>query len=97
MDINIDEERIKELCKEAIAEFIEERKGMLCELFAEVIEDIALANAIEEGESRELVSRRDKRVGINIYNMITPTQPPPSRGRGLCGDRIFYHSLWSVA
>ena len=34
---------------------------------------------------------------ITIYNMITPTQPPPSRGRGLCGDRIFYHSLWSVA
>lgn len=59
VDMDIDEKRIKELFKEAIVEFIEERKDILCELFAEVIEDIALANAIREGESSGPVSRRD--------------------------------------
>ena len=59
MDTHIDEDRLKELFKEAIVEVLEERKDMLYELLADVIEDIVLAHAIQEGESTEPVSRQD--------------------------------------
>jgi hypothetical protein len=58
VDIHIDEERLKELFKEALVEILEERKDMLYELLAEVMEDIALAHAIQEGESTKPVSRQ---------------------------------------
>jgi len=53
VDIHIDEERLKELFKEALVEVLEERKDMLYELMAEIMEDMALTHAIQEGESME--------------------------------------------
>ena len=63
-DIHIDEGRLKELFKDAFIEVLMERKDILYELFAEVIEDIALPHAIREGESTESVSRQD------IFNLL---------------------------
>jgi len=57
--ISLDEERIKELFKQAVLELFQERQDLLYDLFAEVIEDFALANAIREGESTETVSRAE--------------------------------------
>ncbi|GIX48891.1 MAG: hypothetical protein KatS3mg131_3102 [Candidatus Tectimicrobiota bacterium] len=59
MEALINEGRLKELLKETLIEVIEERKDVLYELLAEVIEDIALARAIREGEGTEPVSRQD--------------------------------------
>lgn len=56
---SLDEAQIKELFKQAILEFVQERRDLLYDLFAEVIEDFALANAIKEGESTESVSRAE--------------------------------------
>ncbi len=53
----LDENRLKELFKQAMTELLEERKDLFYDLFAEVIEDTALANAIREAESSESVSR----------------------------------------
>jgi hypothetical protein len=50
---------IKELFKQALLELLEERQDVLYDLFAEVIEDVALANAIREGESTEAVSKAE--------------------------------------
>jgi hypothetical protein len=47
------------LFKEAVLELFQERRDLLYDLFAEVIEDLALANAIKEGESTETVSRAE--------------------------------------
>ncbi len=56
---SLNESQIKELFKQAFLELLQERKDLLYDLFAEVIEDFALANAIKEGESTESVSRAE--------------------------------------
>ena len=57
MQSTIDQEQLKGLIKEAIVEIIDERRPMLRELFEEVLEDFALARAIEEDRRSETVSR----------------------------------------
>jgi len=59
MTVSMNEKRVKELLKQAMAELLEERKDYFYDLFAEVIEDAALANAIREGEESELVDRSE--------------------------------------
>jgi hypothetical protein len=57
--ISVEEVHLKDLLKEAILELMQERRDELEEIFAEIIEDLALARAIEEGESTENVSRAE--------------------------------------
>ena len=57
--ISVEEVQLKDLLKEAILELMQERRDELEEIFAEVIEDLALARAIEEGESTETVSKAE--------------------------------------
>ena len=52
-----DKEAMKQLFKEAVAEALEERRDLLHEVFAEVLEDFALAEAIREGQQSELATR----------------------------------------
>ena len=52
-----DKNQLKEVFKQALAELLQERKDLLYDVFTEVLEDIALANAIKEGEETEIVSR----------------------------------------
>jgi len=56
---SLSETQVKELLKQAFVELLEERRDLLYDLFAEVIEDIALARAIEQGESTESVSKEE--------------------------------------
>lgn len=53
----VDAARLKEIVKEALIELIEEGQGPMYDLLAEVLEDMALRRAIEEGESTESVDR----------------------------------------
>lgn len=53
----IDEDRLKTLFKTAMIEVIEEKKDFLQELFEDVIEEVALVRAIEEGRQTKTVSR----------------------------------------
>jgi hypothetical protein len=55
----IDEKQTKEAFKQAIFEVLQERKDWLYDLFAEVMEDMALANAIREGMVGEPATRED--------------------------------------
>ena len=57
--ISIEEVHLKDLLKEAILELVQERRDVLEDVFAEVIEDLALARAIEEGESTETISKAE--------------------------------------
>lgn len=52
-----DKNQLKEVFKQAFAELLQERSDLLYDVFTEVLEDIALANAIKEGEETEIVSR----------------------------------------
>ncbi|HET7088332.1 MAG TPA: hypothetical protein VFL17_06750 [Anaerolineae bacterium] len=57
--VSLDEARVKELFKQAMLELFQEQRGLLYDLFVEVLEDLALVNAIQEGESSETVSRAE--------------------------------------
>ncbi|MEB3215144.1 MAG: hypothetical protein VKN72_02650 [Nostocales cyanobacterium 94392] len=56
-ELNLDEDKIKQLFKIALTEVIQEQKEVFSDLLAEIIEDIALEKAIKEGEDTETVSR----------------------------------------
>jgi hypothetical protein len=56
-EITIDDIKLKQLLKSAIVELLQERKEIVYDLLAEIIEDIALEKAIQEGENTEPVSR----------------------------------------
>jgi hypothetical protein len=58
-DISLEDPRVKELFKEAVLEALQERRDLLYDVFAEVIEDLALAKAIKEGELTESVTRAE--------------------------------------
>ena len=55
--ITDDKNQLKEVFKQAFAELLQERRDLLYDVFTEILEDIALANAIKEGEETEIVSR----------------------------------------
>lgn len=57
--VSMSDAEIKELFKQAFMELLEERRDVLYDLLAEVIEDLALVNAIREGESTEAVSKAE--------------------------------------
>jgi hypothetical protein len=58
-DLILDEVRIKELFKEAMLELFQERRDLFQDLFMEIIEDIALVDAIKEGEATETMSQEE--------------------------------------
>lgn len=54
---SLDEHQLKDALKLALIEVLEERSDLLRDVLAEVMEDVALARAIQEGETSEPVSR----------------------------------------
>lgn len=54
---SLSEAQLKDALKSALIEVLEERSDLLREVLAEVMEDVALVRAIQEGETGEFVSR----------------------------------------
>jgi hypothetical protein len=57
-EINLDENKLKNIFKLAIMELLQENKEIFYDLVSEIIEYIALEKAIKEGENTETVSRK---------------------------------------
>ncbi len=57
--IDLSEEKIKELLKEVLIELMETKKDDFHDLFLEVIEEIGLKNAIQEGRKNDFVAEED--------------------------------------
>ena len=55
--LSVEEERVKDLLKQAMLEVFQERQDLIYDLVAEVIEDLALVRAIKEGEATETISK----------------------------------------
>lgn len=53
------EATLKQLFKDALAETLHEQRSLLHEVFTEVMEEFALAEAIREGEQSVKVSREE--------------------------------------
>ncbi len=57
MNISVSEDQLKELVKSAIVEVLQERSDLLRDIVEEAFEEIALAQAVEEGQQTEIVSK----------------------------------------
>ena len=55
--VQSNQETLKQAMKEAMAETLHEEREFLHDVFAEVLEDFALAEAIREGRETKLVER----------------------------------------
>ena len=55
----LDETQIKDLFKQAFEELLQERRDLLYELVADIIEDFALTRAIKEGEDTATVGKEE--------------------------------------
>lgn len=56
-ELTLTENKLKDLLKVALTEVLQEQRELLTEVVLEVLEDVALAKAIQEGTETELVSR----------------------------------------
>lgn len=53
--MTIDDDKLKAIVKQALIELLEEKNEILFDALTEVIEDIGLAKAIQEGQTSPLV------------------------------------------
>jgi hypothetical protein len=65
-EITINPDLLKETLKNAIVELLQENRAEVTDLLTEIIEDLAMERAIEEGKTTELVSRED------IFKLLEP-------------------------
>ncbi len=59
MQTQLDEDKLKQIFKEALIEALEEKKDVFHELIVEAIEDIGMVNAIRQGQNTETVSKQE--------------------------------------
>jgi len=64
----IDEAKLKDMLKSAVAEVFDERRDFVKEIVEEAIEDIGLMRAIDEGVSTQTIAREE------IFNILENTQ-----------------------
>jgi hypothetical protein len=57
MSMSVSETQLKDMVKAAMAETLVEQRALLRDIIEEVIEDIALSRAIDEGMKTTVVSR----------------------------------------
>ncbi|MCP4428985.1 MAG: hypothetical protein GY803_31255 [Chloroflexi bacterium] len=57
--LSIEEHKIKDILKQAMLELMEERQELFQQLFAEVVEEVGLTNAVCEREQTQDVSREE--------------------------------------
>jgi len=55
--LNMEEQQLKDVFKQALLEILEERQDLVAALFQETLEDWGLLQAIREGETTPIVSR----------------------------------------
>lgn len=68
MATSIDEAKLKDLLKAAVAEVFEEHREFVKEIIEEAMEDVALARAIDEGSASGAVSREE------VFSILEPAQ-----------------------
>ena len=64
MQTLIDDDKLKQLLKEALIEAIEEKRNLFYDLIVDAVEDIAIVRAIQEGENTETISKQE------IFNIL---------------------------
>jgi hypothetical protein len=57
--LSLEDSHQKDLIKQALLELFQDRRDLFMDLFDELIEDIALANAMQEAERGDMVSKEE--------------------------------------
>ncbi len=70
MEALVDDIKLKNLMKQAIMEVIEEKKGAVHDLLVEVMEDVAMIRAIQEGEDSGFAGRDE------IFGILSGSEGP---------------------
>ncbi len=68
METLIDDNKLKDLMKQAIIEAIEEKKDVVHDIFVEAMEDVAMIRAIQDGENSGLANRNE------IFGILTDSE-----------------------
>jgi hypothetical protein len=68
MATSIDEAKLKDLLKSALAEVLEERREFVKEIIEDAMEDVALARAMDEGVGTDPISRKE------VFSLLEPPQ-----------------------
>jgi RNA-splicing ligase RtcB len=63
-EMSLNQQMLKQALKEALVETFHEERDFLYEVIADVMQDLAFAEAIQEGRKTEFVSRED------IFNLL---------------------------
>ena len=58
MQTLMDEDRLKEIFKEALTEMLEEKQNLFHDLVMDAMEDIALSRAIQEGQKSGIATKK---------------------------------------
>lgn len=56
MELTVNENKMKELIKDALIELMSEKKGVFQDILIEAIEEVGLINAIREGRKNNFVN-----------------------------------------
>ena len=64
MQTLIDDNKLKQLLKEALIEAIEDKRSLFYDLIVDAVEDIAMVRAIQEGENTETINKQE------IFNIL---------------------------
>ena len=59
MEMQINQDELKNLLKVAIVEVLEERRDLISDIIEESLEDVAMARAIAEGNNSDSVDRNE--------------------------------------
>lgn len=59
MELTLNEVQAKSLLKEIVLELVQERRDLFSEIMVEALEEIGLANAIQEGRQDEFVDENE--------------------------------------
>jgi hypothetical protein len=59
MEASLEDARLKALLKESLLELLDERREEFSELLLEVLEDLAMSRAIQEGEDSAPVEKEE--------------------------------------
>jgi dsDNA-binding SOS-regulon protein len=65
-EITLNPDRLKEILKSAIIELLRDNREEVSDFLAELIEDVAMEQAIAEGETTELTSRD------SVFQLLEP-------------------------
>lgn len=59
MELTLNEVQAKSILKEIVLELVQERRDLFSEIMVEALEEIGLANAIQEGRQDEFVDEKE--------------------------------------